>query len=198
MKQPPPSSSRVHPQNIVRELSQLINHIEADAPRVDDPRFRGLLEKSNEVLKGLRRLFERFGPNKPAKRTNEPATPGRPKKTVQRSPAAIGKLEAKEIPMRRSKADDAASQSAKEESRGARAEMRAPTVNRRAEQRPTPSVTPTAANASAKPQDPDAIAAQLKQQRNEARAPKMPGGHAAPKPLPFRSGKPIWSKPHSS
>src|SRR5687768_289495 len=56
------SSPRVHSENIQRELSQLINHLEADTHRVTDRRFRGLLEKSAEVLKDLRSLFERFGP----------------------------------------------------------------------------------------------------------------------------------------
>ena len=46
-------SPQVHSANIQRELSQLIAHLEADTRRVKDQRFRGLLEKSAEVLKGL-------------------------------------------------------------------------------------------------------------------------------------------------
>lgn len=56
------ASPAVHSENIRQQLTELIDHLEADVGRVDDPRFRGLLEKSGDILKGLRTLFERFQP----------------------------------------------------------------------------------------------------------------------------------------
>lgn len=47
------------------------------------------------------------------------------------------------------------------------------------------------------PPDPIEVAAKVEQQKNEARAPKLPK-KKAPKAAPPESGKPLWSKPHSS
>ena len=48
------------------------------------------------------------------------------------------------------------------------------------------------------PVDPLIVESRLRTQRMEARAPMMPHGPAAPKPLPPRSGKPLWRRPQSS
>ncbi len=47
------------------------------------------------------------------------------------------------------------------------------------------------------PPDPIEVAAKADQQKTEARAPKLPK-KKAPKAAPPESGKPLWSKPHSS
>src|SRR5687767_607009 len=83
-------SPQVHSANIQRELSQLIDHLEADTRRVKDQRFRGLLDKSAEVLKGLRTLFERFGSGDQAS-GNKSAPEVRAAKGGARTPPASGK-----------------------------------------------------------------------------------------------------------
>lgn len=40
-------------------------------------------------------------------------------------------------------------------------------------------------------------AAKAEQQKKDARAPQSPSKEA-PKPTPAETGKPVWSKPHSS
>lgn len=45
---------------------------------------------------------------------------------------------------------------------------------------------------------PDDIAAKAEIQRSTARAPQLQHGKNAPKPMPAESGKPLWSRPHSS
>src|SRR5687767_6759504 len=83
-------SPKVHSSNIQRELSQLIAHVEADTHRVTDQRFRGLLEKSAEVLKGLRTLFERFGSGDQAS-GNKTAPEAEAPKAGLRPPTPSGK-----------------------------------------------------------------------------------------------------------
>ncbi|HEX2860716.1 MAG TPA: hypothetical protein VHN79_03710 [Lacunisphaera sp.] len=50
-------SPAVHSAHIRSQLGALIGHLDADRDRVDDPRFRALLQVSAEVLKGIRTLF---------------------------------------------------------------------------------------------------------------------------------------------
>lgn len=197
------TSSRVHSENIQRELSQLIAHLKADIRRVDDQRFRGLLEKSAEVLKDLRTLFERFGPADQRGAKQNPARGA--VDDSARSPAGPGKKseKTKSAPLRKSGASapdksvgTKITSSDVRSDKGGRASKR----NGAATQSPPTAATakPELVVAAPKPQDPDEIAAKAQQQRREARAPKMPGGQAAPRPVPSQSGKPIWSKPHSS
>jgi hypothetical protein len=54
------SSPVVHSQRIRRELGDLIQHLNADLTRVDDLRFRALLEVSAEMLKGVRAAFAQY------------------------------------------------------------------------------------------------------------------------------------------
>jgi len=54
------SSPVVHSQNIRRQLTELIEHLNADLTRVDDLRFRTLLEVSAEMLKGVRSAFAQY------------------------------------------------------------------------------------------------------------------------------------------
>jgi hypothetical protein len=42
------------------------------------------------------------------------------------------------------------------------------------------------------------IAAKAVQQKHQARAPQMPAVHNAPRAKTAETGKPLWSKPHSS
>jgi hypothetical protein len=51
------SSPAVHSARIRSQLGDLIDHLEADRTRVDDPRFGALLEVSAEILKSMRTLF---------------------------------------------------------------------------------------------------------------------------------------------
>jgi hypothetical protein len=164
------SSSAAHSENLQRELSALIAHIQSDRKRVDDPRFCSLLDKSAEILKGLRTLFERFGPDRggegeqssrPAAKKAEAATRARPPKS--KSEEKNRKRAAVVQPQKRGK-----------------------------------TMRPAAAKPAAKREDPAAAAARVQLQRKEARAPKMPRGPSAPKPAPPESGKPIWRMPHSS
>jgi hypothetical protein len=50
----------IHSQNIRRQLTELIGHLNSDATRVDDLRFRVLLEVSAEMLKGIRAAFIQY------------------------------------------------------------------------------------------------------------------------------------------
>lgn len=50
-------SPSVHSARIRRQLGELIEHLHADGSRVEDPRFRALLEVSAEMLKGMRAVF---------------------------------------------------------------------------------------------------------------------------------------------
>src|SRR6186713_760243 len=77
------ASPSVHRENLKRELTKLIKHVEADTRRVEDKRFRGLLEKSAEVLKGLRTLFERYQPASEGARS--PAMPAGAKEAGAKS-----------------------------------------------------------------------------------------------------------------
>ena len=46
--------------------------------------------------------------------------------------------------------------------------------------------------------DPLLVDARIRSQREAARAPLMPQGPKAPRPMPPRTGKPLWPRPHSS
>ena len=108
MKRRPPESSpspAVHSENIRRQLTELIEHVEADTGRVDDPRFRGLLQKSAEVLKNLRTLFERLptsGNSAKGKGKGKQPAPGRSKTEATRDAAAS--VETKEIQRKEARA----------------------------------------------------------------------------------------------
>jgi hypothetical protein len=88
------SSPRVHSANIQRELSQLIDHLDADIHRVNDPRFRGLLDKSAEVLRDLRSLFQHFDSTAAESRGGESAPSGRSGKDTGRKAAGAARSEA--------------------------------------------------------------------------------------------------------
>lgn len=195
------TSSSVHSENIQRELSQLIEHLKADTHRVDDPRFRGLLDKSVDVLKGLRSLFERFGPADQS-RASQRASASDSARDRTRTPVQIGKKS-------ENKKSDPRPKSGASVDPHPETEIKAPSVRLGKASQPAKKkaaatqskgsiATTEPGVATPKPQDPDEMAAKAQQQRREARAPKMPGGQAAPRPIPSQSGKPIWSKPHSS
>jgi hypothetical protein len=50
----------VHSAHIRRQLGEVIEHLNADMSRVEDPRFRALLEVSGEMLKGVRSAFAHY------------------------------------------------------------------------------------------------------------------------------------------
>lgn len=55
------------------------------------------------------------------------------------------------------------------------------------------------ANVSAPtPPDPLLVEARIRSQREAARAPLIPQVAKAPRPMPPRTGKPLWRRPHSS
>jgi hypothetical protein len=200
MKSPPSeasSSPNVHKQNIARELSHLIEHLEADTRRVDDQRFRALLEKSAAVLKDLRKLFERFTPNEQGIRPNELTATSRPAKGESRPAATTGKASGNGSSANRPKVVSPPPQGDNRKTKAPRGETRQAKASEPSQKSTTTTAKPEPV-ATLKPQDPDEIAAKTQQQRKEARAPRKPGGHAAIKPMPPQSGKPIWSKPHSS
>jgi hypothetical protein len=196
-------SPNVHSKNIQRELSQLIDHLEADIRRVDDERFRRLLEKSGEVLKSLRTLFERFGSGGNASRDQRSTSGSHQEKNGERTPAPVAKGGENKKSAPRPKSEATAAGAVRKNpatnptTRAAKA-GEPPRKRAAASQSVQPTTTAQPApRATAKPQDPDEITAKAQQQRREARAPKMPGGHNAPRPAPPQSGKPVWSKPHS-
>ncbi|WP_414661940.1 hypothetical protein [Horticoccus sp. 23ND18S-11] len=210
MKTPPSeasSSPEVHSENIRRELTRLIEHLEADAGRVRDPRFRALVGKAGEVLTGLRKLFERFTPSEPAAKPAERASKAKgatsaPDRTTKSTPpAASSAAPVKPVPP--SAKTTTAKVPAAKATNGADGKEAKPNAPA-----PAPAPAPTTLTAvppvslpvvpPKPPEDPDAIAARLKLQRQEARAPKRPGVQVAPKTTPAPSGKPIWSQPHSS
>ncbi len=203
-------SVRVTSESIQRELSQLITHLEGTTRRVDDARFRKIAMKSTEVLKGLRTLFERLASEDQAVGAKRPEAAAHEAKAGAKSSSA----KSKESPK---KADSSPATSAKANGSVpvaiARGKASAPSAKPGATQaaaRPSKPATPVAAPertaaaksdpvaAILKPQDPAEIDAKAQLQKQEARAPKRPGGHTAPRPVPPQSGKPIWSKPHSS
>jgi hypothetical protein len=191
-------SPSVHRANIQRELTKLIQHVEADTRRVDDERFRGLLEKSAEVLKSLHSLFERYQPSR-GSGSARAGTPGR-KGELAKS-GSVNKAKGRPMGASRPKsggegvvADKRKGAPTKD---GAEAKPTSQKVGAQGDSGPG-DVTATPAPTTPKPQDPLITAAREQQQRREARAPKMPNGQSAPRPAPPRSGKPVWSKPHSS
>jgi hypothetical protein len=205
-------SPSVHSRNIQRELTQLIEHLEADTKRVDDRRFRALLEKSSEVLKGLRTLFERFGPSAAAIPEGKAVAKNAKKGSESTSSNATGKGSASAKPLSAKSAQGTKSNAlapvaktgSVKTARDATASTKLERPSPKSGNTPVTSGVPNTGQAAkplptapAKPQDPDEIAAKARLQRQAARAPRMPG-HSAPKPTPAQSGKPIWDKPHSS
>jgi hypothetical protein len=198
------SSPRVHSENIRRELSKLIEHLEADSRRVTDERFRGLLAKSGEVLKGLRSLFERFDAANSAPREKSAEAGSRKSREEKKSVVAEkpkGAAKSKEETKEKSSRSQVATRKKGEASNAATSREEAPAKVEEKQDASAPSdAAPTPATdlpATSKPEDPDEIAAKAQVQRKEARAPQRPRG-SAPKPMPPQSGKPIWSKPHSA
>jgi len=53
-------SPAVHSAHIRRELSDLIEHLEADRDRVPDPHFQGLLSTSAAVLRGVSNAYAEY------------------------------------------------------------------------------------------------------------------------------------------
>jgi len=49
-----------HAKNIQRMLTEVIEHVRSDIPKVTDPKFQALLETSAEVLIGLRTAYEHY------------------------------------------------------------------------------------------------------------------------------------------
>lgn len=47
----------VQAENIQRMLQEVIDHTRQDVDQLEDPRFQALLERSAEVLKGLKTAF---------------------------------------------------------------------------------------------------------------------------------------------
>jgi hypothetical protein len=187
------SSPLVHSKNLQRELTKLIDHVEVDTRRVDDPRFRGLLEKSAEVLRGLRTLFERYGQRSAASdgspnARNEGSSKGSARAAGSRARGTAA-AEAKPTQKKKVIAGSGGVESGKDQSEKVRSPESAGETN---------AIQPEPLPVAPKPEDPDEVAARIRLQRKEARSPKMPGGRAAPKPMPPRSGKPVWSRPHSS
>lgn len=202
-------SVRVTSESIQRELSQLIVHLEGTTRGVDDARFRKIAMKSAEVLKGLRTLFERLGSEDQAAGAKRPETATRDAKAAVRPSAATGKESGKKADVKAT-APTKTNGTAPLPAAGAKASASAAKPESKVATRPTkfatgvPAPEPAAPaksdsiTANLKPEDPAEIAAKAQLQKQEARAPKRPGGHAAPRPMPPQSGKPIWSKPHSS
>lgn len=54
------SSPIMHGTHIRRQIGELIDHLNADLTRVDDIRFRALLEVSTEMLQGIRQAFAQY------------------------------------------------------------------------------------------------------------------------------------------
>jgi hypothetical protein len=203
MKPPQSESSRspdIHSRNIQRELSRLIDHLEADKRRVDDQRFRGLLEKSSEILKELRSLFGRFVSDVGSKGNKQPASRARKKAKSDAASARNGGGSGKSTTRERDSDDSREERKqtgADVKSRAAKA-AQPPKEDAAGQEAPQSATltTPLPVSAAPKPPDPDEIAAKERQQRREARAPKMPGGKTAPRAIPPQSGKPVWNRPH--
>lgn len=185
------SSPLVHSRNLQRELTKLIDHVESDTKRVNDPRFRGLLEKSAEVLKSLRTLFERYGQGgtKNSDSRGRRAARSRKAGADTTSSDAGGTAANQATPRQKNKPQDLVGDAGTDENQ---------TADHKESDGKENASAPGAPIARQKPEDPDEVAARIRQQRKEARAPKMPGGRSAPKPMPPRSGKPIFSQPHSA
>jgi hypothetical protein len=54
------SSPVVHSSHIRKQITELIDHLNADLTRVDDLRFRALLEVAAEMLGGVREAFAHY------------------------------------------------------------------------------------------------------------------------------------------
>lgn len=204
------NSASVHSQNIRRELSQLIDRLEAGPGRVDDAQFRKLVLKSTEVLKSLHTLFERFGPKEQPPRTTQPRTAKSGSKSAALAAKASGKKPSAPQPKIAPAAAGANRKNAGKNGGTAPAKPAAlikstaavktaePAQKNKPVERPADTSQPTTPLvAPPKPVDPAEIEAKAKIQRLEARAPQRPS-NLAPRPVPPQSGKPVWSKPHSS
>ena len=194
MKTPSTQSSNpaaARSENIRRQLSRLVDTLELDARQVNDARFRKLVMKSAEVLENLRTLFERFAGEEQPAATKAPRTSS---KAGESKPAhsSAGSDKRTEKPSK----SGPASRTGK--TGGSMSTTQTPAAETTPAEAPSNSSAPTLPAAAPKPQDPDEIAAKARLQRMAARAPKRPGGKSAPRPLPPKSGKPVWSQPHSS
>lgn len=201
-------SVRVNSEGIQQELARVIARLEEATRRVADARFRKIAMKSTEVLKGLQTLFQRLGSEddkaKRAERSDSVAPDAKPS---GRSSEVAGKESTKSAKKssRSAKQNSSIASSPEKKSApipdpsiakaGTRGRKKATSVSAPESAAPAISAPPVA---TLKPEDPDEIAAKARLQQQEARAPKRPGGRAAPRPMPPQSGKPIWSKPHSS
>lgn len=54
------SDSRVHSENIQRQLTEIVEHLRKDIERVDEPQFKALCETSAEVIGALRTSFQHY------------------------------------------------------------------------------------------------------------------------------------------
>ncbi len=195
-------SPGVHSENIRRQLTELIEHLEADMGRVDDTGFRGLLEKSAEVLKGLRTLFERFEPageptegqgKQPRREPSKTKEPRDAAPSTKGNSMDAGRDPSKAGPARPAKA------ATKPSSKGmvsAKAAGSSPASRAKASR---PAAAPAKGNKATRQKNtgstsgkPGDVPVQPKP------APAMMLPKSAPKPMPPQSGKPIWAKPHSS
>ncbi len=69
-KQESTSSPRYHVDNVQRMMNDLVQHIQQDEGRIDDPQALALFEVTREVLKGLNKAFDDY------KQKNEKAWKG--------------------------------------------------------------------------------------------------------------------------
>ena len=217
----------MHSGNIRQQLSKLVDHVEAGSKRATDPRLRGLLAKSAEVLKGLRTLFERYdqqgnqakgkaqkpapapakakaardpGPSRKAPSKGKVAAPSKSKDARQPGAGNQGQAAVKAAgPAKASGQSGAQSKAPRKPVESAKGDEanRKDAGNNGGETNDAAAQPVTLPAAMPKPQDPDELKAKADLQRKEARAPMMPM-KSAPKPMPPQSGKPIWSLPHSS
>lgn len=201
-------SVRVNSEGIQQELSQVIARLKEATRRVADARFRKIAMKSTEVLKGLQTLFQRLGSeDDKAKGAERSASVAPDAKPSGRSSEVAGKESTKSV-KRSSQSAMQNNSTAPSPGKGS-VTVPAPSIAKsgpRGRKKVTSTPAPESAVpavsaphvATLKPEDPDEIAAKARLQQQEARAPKRPGGRAEPRPMPPQSGKPIWSKPHSS
>lgn len=67
MKTENSSDPRVHTANIKGKFADLIDHLRADIPKIEDPKAKALFEVSAEVITGLQKAFSDY------EKKNEPA-----------------------------------------------------------------------------------------------------------------------------
>jgi hypothetical protein len=54
------SNPREHVTHVRGQITALIDHLRADAGRVDEPQFRAICETAAEVLRGLDKAFDDY------------------------------------------------------------------------------------------------------------------------------------------